>query len=241
MLLDTDNNDATGSPTGNEYMLLGQDDPSTPNYWWGVAAWTPRGWGQLTDRSGIEFRQDGDVLSWAFARGMVGMNRFGVYAVAALWSGDTVVASDRAPDSSDWLYDISGPTRTTTTVVKPLIAEPVTIRARARARKRLTVSVRVTSTAQRSKPLTRASLSASPSVAGRVVGHSQSFKGGVARISFVVPRTAKGKSVKLVVKINARSWSDQGMWTDAASGQSGVLRISYLGKSSTKVMSFPVR
>jgi hypothetical protein len=40
-----------------------------------------------------------------------------------------------------------------------------------------------------------------PSVAGVVLKHTESFTNGKARLSFVVPRTAKGKPLKVKVKI----------------------------------------
>ena len=40
-----------------------------------------------------------------------------------------------------------------------------------------------------------------PSVAGKVLPHSELFKGGQARLSFAVPRSAKGKALKVKVTI----------------------------------------
>ena len=42
-----------------------------------------------------------------------------------------------------------------------------------------------------------------PSVAGKVITHSESFKNGQARLSFVIPTTAKAKLLRVNVKITA--------------------------------------
>ena len=42
-----------------------------------------------------------------------------------------------------------------------------------------------------------------PSVGGKTVAHTESLKNGQARLSFVVPKTAKGKLLTVKVKITA--------------------------------------
>jgi hypothetical protein len=49
-----------------------------------------------------------------------------------------------------------------------------------------------------------------PSIAGKTIAHTESLKNGKARLAFVVPKTAKGKVLKVKVKITA---------TDATSGK----------------------
>ncbi len=46
-----------------------------------------------------------------------------------------------------------------------------------------------------------------PSVAGKVISHTESFKAGIARLSFLVPKTAKGKLLKVKVTIKAGNQS----------------------------------
>ena len=66
-------------------------------------------------------------------------------------------------------------------------------------------------------PLTKGRMVCDPSVAGKLIKHTESFKAGKARLSFVVPKTAKGKQLKIKIKI--------------VSG----------GQSSTRVLTFKVR
>lgn len=40
-----------------------------------------------------------------------------------------------------------------------------------------------------------------PSVAGKVIKHVEQFKNGVATLTFVVPKTSKGKMLKVKVEI----------------------------------------
>ena len=52
-------------------------------------------------------------------------------------------------------------------------------------------------------PLTTGKMVSDPSVAGKVLVHAESFKGGNAKLSFLIPRTAKGKLLKVKVTIKA--------------------------------------
>ena len=42
-----------------------------------------------------------------------------------------------------------------------------------------------------------------PTVAGKLIRHVEWFKAGKARLSLVVPKTAKGKQLKVKIKITA--------------------------------------
>ena len=63
-------------------------------------------------------------------------------------------------------------------------------------------------------PLTTGRMVCDPSVAGKLIKHAESFKAGKARLSFVVPRTAKGKLLKVKIKITS-------------SGQSATKTVTY--------------
>jgi hypothetical protein len=52
------------------------------------------------------------------------------------------------------------------------------------------------------QPLTTGTLAAKPSVDGRAIKHTKSFKNGVARVSLVVPQTAKGKLLRMGIRIS---------------------------------------
>ena len=52
-----------------------------------------------------------------------------------------------------------------------------------------------------------------PTVAGRLIKHTESFKAGKARLTFLVPKTAKGKQLKIKVKIVSGNQSTTKVFT----------------------------
>ena len=108
------------------------------------------------------------------------------------------------------------PAATPEAAVKPVIGAPVTRPAYPQAGKRFTVSFPVVRS-DGGAPLTNGTMICDPSVAGKVITHAESFKNGTAKLSFVVPKTAKGKALKVRLTI-----------------KSG-------GQSATKVATFKVR
>jgi hypothetical protein len=101
-------------------------------------------------------------------------------------------------------------------VVKPVIGAAVTTPKVAVAGKRFTVSFPVTRS-DTGAPLTRGKMICNPSVAGQVIRHAESFTGGRARLSFVVPANSAGRLLKVKVTIKAA------------------------GQSTTKVATFRIR
>jgi hypothetical protein len=86
--------------------------------------------------------------------------------------------------------------------VKPVIGAAVLAPARPVAGARVTVTFPVTRS-DNGRPLTSGRMICDPSVAGKVIPHAESFRAGKARLSFVVPKTAKGKVVRVKVTITA--------------------------------------
>ena len=87
--------------------------------------------------------------------------------------------------------------------VTPVIGTPSATPLRAIAGKPMVVTFPVTRS-DTGKPLATGKMICDPSVAGgKVIPHSESFKAGKARLSFVVPRTAKDK--QLTVKVTIRT------------------------------------
>ncbi|MGE5273553.1 MAG: Calx-beta domain-containing protein [Verrucomicrobiota bacterium] len=89
-------------------------------------------------------------------------------------------------------------------VVKPVIGQPTTVPARAVAGKRLTVSYKVTRS-DNGKALTAGRMMCDPSSSGKVIAHTESFRAGYARLSFVVPATATQVRVKVTIKSGVKS------------------------------------
>jgi hypothetical protein len=87
-------------------------------------------------------------------------------------------------------------------VVKPVIGQPTGVPAQPLAGKRFTVSFKV-KRSDTGGPLTSGKMLADPSVAGKVIRHVESFRGGTARLSFVVPANAAGKTLRVKVTITA--------------------------------------
>ncbi len=125
---------------------------------------------------------------------------------------------------------------------RPVVAKPVPIPAQPVAGRPFAVSFKVTRS-DTGTPFLRGRMTGSPSVAGRVVQHTQSFRGGTARVALVVPANAAGKTLKVTVAVKDGKTSAGRV---AAFRVQGPPSIS-IGESSategdtgTTTMSFPV-
>jgi hypothetical protein len=87
--------------------------------------------------------------------------------------------------------------------VKPVFGKAVAQPRRPLAGKRFTLTLPV-KRSDSGAPLTAAArIVCTPSIAGTVVKHSESFQAGKARLSLVVPKTAKGKQLTITIKISS--------------------------------------
>jgi hypothetical protein len=111
---------------------------------------------------------------------------------------------------------VSGGLSRSAAVVKPVIGRPITVPARPLPGKPLVVSSKVTRSDTGAR-LTTGKMICEPSIGGKVIRHAESFKGGIARVSFIVPMSAEGKVLN--VKLTIRSG----------------------GQSATKVLALPVK
>ena len=64
-----------------------------------------------------------------------------------------------------------------------------------------------------------------PSVQGKVIAHSESFKGGTARLSFVIPKTAKGKLLKVNVKLTVKDSGSDGTGKTVTASKVATFRV----------------
>jgi hypothetical protein len=103
---------------------------------------------------------------------------FAAFAVAGAWGP---AAGARAP-------------------LKAVIGAPTASPKKATAGKRFTVTFAV-KRSDNGKALTKGKLTCDPSVAGVVISHNERFKNGKIRLSFVIPKDAAGKIVKVKVTI----------------------------------------
>ena len=250
--LDTDRNSATGDPLDGSDYGFGAYNDSTGRYWsighWNGSKWEslPQSPTMNCVRNGDQLTWTMNASDLGGATG------FRFYVVAGIWSFATNgwTTEDDAPDHGLWDYSVTGtPTTTTptpappapTTAVTLMISAPKMTPRVAVAGKQLTVSFPVvfqkmeTGTALNAStgemtPITLISWTAvtsgkmvcDPSIAGKVIAHSESLKGGQARLSFVIPKNAKGKLIKVSVKITA---------TEKKTGQTA---------TATKVVTFRV-
>jgi hypothetical protein len=84
--------------------------------------------------------------------------------------------------------------------VKAVIGAPTTSPKKATAGKRFTVTFPVRRSDNHAL-LKTGKMTCDPKVAGKVLRHSESFKNGKARLSFLIPKNAAGKKVKVTVAI----------------------------------------
>jgi hypothetical protein len=213
------NTDKTG---GFDYWLHYQK--GTRNWLWNVSRWSGSAWQRVPQSNTTSITPGDNVcvfrLSTADLGGTSGF-RFNVETVLFDPVSKTATARDHAPDSGTWLYSLGVATTTTTTgaattamttsvttaaaeVMKPVIGAPILVPATPSAGTRLTVAFPITRS-DTGSPLRLGKMEFNPSVGNRVIPHSESFKNGVARATFTVPITAKGKLLKVKITIKAEN------------------------------------
>ena len=141
----------------------------------------------------------------SFAKSELGINQSFNFTVATVATLDQSDLSDFAGPYAYTLATPPPPPPTTTTTpapaaVTPVIGTPMTTPSKAVAGKRMTVAFPVTRS-DNGQPLTSGKMVCDPSVAGKVITHAESFKAGTAKLSFLVPKAAKGKLLKVKVTI----------------------------------------
>ena len=150
---------------------------------------------------------------------------------AALDASDHVLATDRAPDEGWWVYMLAtAPTNTTppttstpssktlaveisaptTTPRYPVAGKQFMVRFAVQVKKQETTTVIHVGSGETStetmvmwRPLAGGTMACNPSVAGKTIPHAESLKAGTAKLSFLVPKTAKGRQLKVKVTITA--------------------------------------
>lgn len=216
IFVDTDRNPATGSPAGREFTgspagaeyRLSYERTLTESAG-GAEYWTGTSWKEAAPAT-MSLSRSGDTFTWRLGKSDLGVGGgFDFYVGDEIFVDHVTVGLDRAPESGVWSYDLSPATTTTTTAkaaVKPRIGAPTTTPGRAVAGKRFAVAFPVTRS-DTGAPLTSGRMTCDPSVQGTVIGHVEQFKGGVARLSFTIPKTARGKLLKVKVTIRLGSQS----------------------------------
>jgi hypothetical protein len=125
---------------------------------------------------------------------------------------------------------------------RPVIARPVASPAQPAAGRPFTVSFKVTRS-DNGRPFVRGKMTGDPSIAGLVVQHTESFKGGTARVSLVVPPSATGKTLRVAVAIKDGSTKASRVATYRIQGRPSVSvgdASVTEGNAGTTPLSFPV-
>lgn len=210
VFLDTDRNDATGSG-GSEYALALECD-GDGSRWYDVVHWTGATWVEVPESTSMGMSVSGS--SWTLrigARDLGSPAAFAFYAHAGLTdeTGETIVASDWLPDDGSLLYELSGAPPPTTTgpvaAALPWIGGP-TVSPAPTAGAKVTVAFPVTDRTT-GAPLTHGTMTCDPRLNGRVLPHQESFGNGAATLRFTLPKTAKGKTLKVSLTIRVGSKS----------------------------------
>lgn len=170
----------------------------------------------------ISFRQSGNILTWTFSKKEFGdadgFNFLMYTQIAATAGSPANTIADHAPDGVGhaWRYHYiesqPEPTSAGTTtgpaphVVKPVFGVPTLVPATPKAGKKLVFTLRVRRS-DSGAPLTTGRAVCTPSVAGVALRHTDSFANGIVRLSLVVPKTAKGKLLRVRVAVTTGSQS----------------------------------
>src|SRR5206468_2628472 len=161
-----------------------------------------------------------------------GATGFAVYVTTVVIeaSGNSSLG-DVAPGTGRWVVDIAGPLGIALHAVTPVIGKPVTVPANVTAGKRITVSFPVTITgADPTTPAPSATITSQASIAGKAIHHNRSFVGGVARLSFVVPKSARAKRLNVKVTVKQPSYQgEDGIAIDIGTGYMGIVASRYMG------------
>jgi hypothetical protein len=245
--LDTDKSTATGDPNdGTDFGLVVWND-STGRYW-DMQRWNGSDWDAVPEHATTGFSRNGDVYTWTLNKSdLGGAEGFRFYVHADNWDPTTKseVAVDEAPDSGWWDYTLSGTSTAPSTPTKTVTLEifaPKTTPATAVAGKRFAVSflaavettgmvTKIGSDGITTVPMTilrfvtSGKMVCDPSVGGKVIAHSESFKKGMARLSFVIPTAAKGKLLKVKVKLTVKDSGPEGSGKTLTASRVATFRV----------------
>jgi hypothetical protein len=211
VLFDTDRNAATGYEGIDLALTYGQT-PSERG--WDIGQWDGKTFSFPSWGATVVFSRSGDVFTWTFSKRNAGIaTGFSFVVVSAAYDADgNDVAADIAPDGGMWSYDltVAPPVTTSPTVPKtgpaatvvPVLGKPLALPARPAAGKAFRFTVPVTRSDD-GAPLKSGTLVASPAIGGKLVPHVEQLRNGVVTVSLLVPKSAKGKTLTIAVKVTS--------------------------------------
>ena len=228
--LDTDRNRTTGDPEdGTEFGLSAWVDPT--GRWWSAERWNGSTFEGVTG-STASFSRTGDVLTWTVSTSELGATSFRFYVLAGTWSEaeQRSTTRDQAPGRDWWEYDISASSTTqppppstapqstvglivdrpTASPKAPIAGKPFAVSFKVTLQKTQTTLVIDLATGETREnlvttwqPLARGKAVATPTAGSEPIRYTASIKAGVLRVSMLIPKAAKGKLLRVPVKVTA--------------------------------------
>ena len=143
------------------------------------------------------------VVQFSFPRETLGVDQGFNFNLVSASLDESSTAFDHAPNVGWWTYELTKPAPPPpSAAVKPVIGKPLATPAQPVAGKRFVVTFPVTRSDD-GTPLVTGTVACTTKVAGKVVPHRQTFKAGQARATLVIPKAAKGKQLRIAVKVTA--------------------------------------
>lgn len=198
VFIDADRNQTTGD-LGDEYWMFGGPLVGAAFFAWNGSESVPIDPPSFTARAAAA-----NVTEFAFTKADIGGVGGFNFAVASISIDPPRINFwDSAPDRGYWSYDLTAaapapPQTPPAAVVKPVIGPLVATKAIAGKPMTVTAMVR---RSDDGAPLSEGTMVCNPTFAGRQLAHTESFIGGKAKVRFTVPTAARGKVVKLSLKI----------------------------------------
>lgn len=222
--LDADQNRSTGDPEdGTEYALEAWNDAS--GKWWNIIRWNGAAWESVPPSASMHVTGTSDSVTFAVSTADVGRTTsFRFYVVAGTWntSTESFDTRDEAPDTGWWSYDIAAqtppePTRNdvslsvrapTTTPRSAVAGKPLVVRFPVEFFRTKTVTVVDLDETREDlvvswEPVASGKFTARVTVAGATRQRSGAVRRGELRLSLDVPRTARGKVVRIAIRVTA--------------------------------------
>lgn len=224
--LDTDQNRSTGDPEdGTEYALEAWNDAS--GKWWNMLRWNGATWESVPPSASMRVTGTSDSVTFAVSTTDIGGgSSFRFYVVAGTWNSttETFDTRDEAPDTGWWSYDIAASTppkparndvslsvRAPTTTPRSAVAgKPLVVRFPVEFFRTKTIVVVDLETGETREdlvvswePVTSGKFTARVTVAGATLQRSGAVRRGELRLSLAVPSTARGKVVRIAVRVTA--------------------------------------
>ena len=152
-----------------------------------------------------------DVAEVVFGANVVALGEVSLTATASFAQTDPTAANNTLTLKTSTPI-VSAPSPPLAVKAKPVFGKALAQPTQPLAGKRFNfiLTVKRSDTGAR---LTGGRMVCDPTVAGRLIRHTESFKAGKARLTFLVPKTAKGKQLKIKVKIVSGSQSTTKVFT----------------------------